>query len=675
MTRYVPFYYLRIRIRPTDIIQTIYSPLHFVDSQENEGEGLSAPDTMLKARPFTEGRSPCFGTPSKGLAVSESVSATGASNGSPQPRSARRVLKTTPKARFRHDDSQIQFAAIESSPLPADAGDVQMLTDRQKEVKARQVREAAMFPEIRSSPRSGAADYHLPKLAFQSREPPARSIADDNNSPTFPPDAMMNEFLGSSPTPSSNRKKSSDLYSDDGPPSSPPFISSHLQVHREIEPRPTEDGDDMRNNSAEAGQDGNSKNDTEEQSPMENVPEIAISGPIASLNNLERAGDNSQDSHHVLDANLMSDFDVFVDAPTDHSLDDATARIEEDGTIFAAAPDPVHEALTHIRSSPSVADGSDHGVSRILNSFQSEKSSYIPTEDDQVTAQLVNEMALASSQNTKESPPISQRAKKIKRKARSNHSPRKRAKFAATPTLSQMSIAASGEVVADCVLIDVHPAPGRVGSTAPSIKRERSASPILASIKPAIEETSIVAQRRLRRTRTSHASPSSGQEAASVRRSARKTKIGAGPDRKVPPAKNNARRSSHLSESFPSSPVAPGTSTQDCDMENADTGAGVLSVSSPDEAAAPAAAVPATHISPVAGLHDGDTCAGAGDHEQAREAVDVIPTADGILESFRMMLRTIKRITLRPEEERALVGVLFESVQQVHEAGRRNMGT
>ncbi|OAF58788.1 hypothetical protein VC83_06068 [Pseudogymnoascus destructans] len=56
---------------------------------------------------------------------------------------------TTP--RLRHDDSQIQFAVIESSPT---AEDSQLLTDHQREVKERQQEEAAaMFPDLRKSPR------------------------------------------------------------------------------------------------------------------------------------------------------------------------------------------------------------------------------------------------------------------------------------------------------------------------------------------------------------------------------------------------------------------------------------------------------------------------------------------------------------------------------------------
>jgi hypothetical protein len=62
-------------------------------------------------------------------------------------RSSRR--SATPK--LRHDDSQIQFAAIESSSPSRPAEQSQVLTDRQKEVRERQRENATLFPELRSS--------------------------------------------------------------------------------------------------------------------------------------------------------------------------------------------------------------------------------------------------------------------------------------------------------------------------------------------------------------------------------------------------------------------------------------------------------------------------------------------------------------------------------------------
>lgn len=58
----------------------------------------------------------------------------------------------TPPTRLRHDDSQIRFVAVESSPIDPANNESQLLTDRQKEVKERQQADAAIFSDIRSSP-------------------------------------------------------------------------------------------------------------------------------------------------------------------------------------------------------------------------------------------------------------------------------------------------------------------------------------------------------------------------------------------------------------------------------------------------------------------------------------------------------------------------------------------
>lgn len=65
--------------------------------------------------------------------------------------------RTPAKAGFRpvlrHDDSQVQFVSIESSPLPGEDLESQCLTARQKEVRERQDHEAALlFPDLRSGP-------------------------------------------------------------------------------------------------------------------------------------------------------------------------------------------------------------------------------------------------------------------------------------------------------------------------------------------------------------------------------------------------------------------------------------------------------------------------------------------------------------------------------------------
>ena len=111
--------------------------------------------------------------------------------------------KTTPTARLRHDDSQIQFAAIESSPLAPGVMDLQLLTDKQKEVKERQHEEAAaMFADLRSSPRPATT---RPMVDVRSTDGQLPEVLNEEPiSPILPlQNEIMDSFLGSSPTPRS----------------------------------------------------------------------------------------------------------------------------------------------------------------------------------------------------------------------------------------------------------------------------------------------------------------------------------------------------------------------------------------------------------------------------------------------------------------------------------------
>ncbi|RMX99563.1 hypothetical protein D0867_04568 [Hortaea werneckii] len=134
------------------------------------------------------------------------------------------------KARLRHDDSQLHFAPIESSPVHFE--DSQMLTERQKEIKARQHENAQMFPELSSSPvvKQKTTVRKLEKrLDFNSESAGEEPIG----TPTGPPDAnapMSDDNIPSSPTPSSAKDPGSaqiEMHESDSelaqdPPSSPP---------------------------------------------------------------------------------------------------------------------------------------------------------------------------------------------------------------------------------------------------------------------------------------------------------------------------------------------------------------------------------------------------------------------------------------------------------------------
>lgn len=157
----------------------------------------------------------------------------------PQPSSG----NSTPKARLRHNDSQVEFAPVNSSPLqPTDES--QALTEHQREVKERQMQNAQLFPEMSSSPmaHSTALQRNVSKqLDFISRS--EQMNADDSGTPTGLPDAnvLASDDLPSSPTPSSARAASQgppgteDDQEDDAspqdPPSSPPQAAIDQDLH------------------------------------------------------------------------------------------------------------------------------------------------------------------------------------------------------------------------------------------------------------------------------------------------------------------------------------------------------------------------------------------------------------------------------------------------------------
>jgi len=126
-----------------------------IDSQQiEEAPRSSAPATVTPRKPFhMAGRS------------SKPTSAVSTPTRS-APHSRQSVL-STPPARLRHDDSQIQFVAVESSPIGLPRYDSQLLTDHQKEVKTRQRADIAIFSDIRSSPVNDTQPTTAPAIAAQ----------------------------------------------------------------------------------------------------------------------------------------------------------------------------------------------------------------------------------------------------------------------------------------------------------------------------------------------------------------------------------------------------------------------------------------------------------------------------------------------------------------------------
>ncbi|KAI9766628.1 MAG: hypothetical protein M1840_006439 [Geoglossum simile] len=133
--------------------------------------------------------------------------------------------KLAPQPRLRHDDSQIQFATIDSSPIGDTGMDSQVLTDHQRDVRERQQMDAAaMFPDIRSSPKVviSTDKRHFQQRSLSPGLPSASEWAADNSSAPIlppPPRYLGDTFTGSSPASKGNYT----------PPSSPPVpLENHM---------------------------------------------------------------------------------------------------------------------------------------------------------------------------------------------------------------------------------------------------------------------------------------------------------------------------------------------------------------------------------------------------------------------------------------------------------------
>ncbi|KAM6538466.1 hypothetical protein FALCPG4_000337 [Fusarium falciforme] len=119
--------------------------------------------------------------------------------------------KRTNTPRLRHDNSQIQFAPIVSSLLVEES---QHLTERQKEVRQRQQENAALYPSIRSSPRTRSRAA----VEEQEKESDTKKTRNLESTPERP--ASYEDFITSTPTP--RRGQALQLEGFNDPPSSPP---------------------------------------------------------------------------------------------------------------------------------------------------------------------------------------------------------------------------------------------------------------------------------------------------------------------------------------------------------------------------------------------------------------------------------------------------------------------
>lgn len=509
-----------------DICQVEFTPFNFIESQEIEPEATlptrssDSAERKLDAdvqrnvtqRKLTEGVPKILSRGTRSTSVSDE----------------RRVEpKSTPTRRLRHNDSQIQFAAIDSSPLGSDALDTQLLTDRQREVTERQRFEAAaMFPGLGSSPRvrTRGPEDALPRLFLSAdRRSNASVDVDDPASPTLPPvDALMNDFIPSSPSSRSSQKRSDlkaldvepassppnatvqpEALSLDGPPSSPPRILQDVDEPVAMEVLASSVVTDDQYHNCEKPASDLEMGNTAPVSPPEAKPDTYS-------RNLQVGSSPPVESYCAAGEHVASDLDIFVDAhsspvasspPTSGGFHEESLEYsqmlglpeEQDETINTAANDegPCKEPDTRAMDDARLPteDRMDlthqEDVSRIDDSFQAASPRSFPGHEEQTSAQLVHDLEKASQVEIQDATAIETEVQsplvKRKRKHASEspasstkktrvRSPRKSVQV----VIERRETASAVEELHDCIVVDTSAVKARRHPLSQEIKPEQS---------------------------------------------------------------------------------------------------------------------------------------------------------------------------------------------------------
>ncbi|KAL8773198.1 MAG: hypothetical protein Q9209_001874 [Squamulea sp. 1 TL-2023] len=705
-----------------DVSEIMSSPFNFVESQEDEND-VKVESAAAKA--------------SRRLIASELHNTSHSrktairSPGTPSARASRRDRTMTPKARLRHDNSQLQFAAIESSPLNSESGETQHLTNHQKETKERQGNDAAaMFKDIRSSPRILRSAKPPLELVLHKTQTSGKPLdVDAEPSPTFPPgDATMNEFLGSSPTPRSSSRISVDHQFNDNSGSSP--LNSPIAERRG---RPA--------NIHSLLKTGNSPKPT--SIAVENViqpPEVsdpASLAPPTVQNTLEnnKGSFNSASNHKTpivhepiqnpeqrsptTAEHAVFDSQVFVDASADLAVDKAVDNPEdkypEDKTspypeshVVEATPKPVTPRSHKDTRNKAAATRHTNGgsiVEKIEDSFCAEQPS-TPTEDELVREQLLRDLEEASSQAGSQVPKRrpslsspSEASRKRKILANASTKPRKKARQE-LPLSSQIV-----EVVVEkrsnnheYFIIDDRPAAGTGRLASPASKRKRSPSPSKSCPPSSSKGSSSKNTSARRRTRsmagctslqpselvdgTTTSAPNAQSDAnnnfaatARIEQHSRKRQRSEPFQEKFLEGSNERSNQGddplHISDA--ASLQEPATEMNDISSSQIEGIKHVLlsTGDTPLEAHETSSALLPSSSS------GGDTIPNTpcDDAQQAQQASPAQTTGRSpgqrMLDRFKSLLNDLKHITLWPAEEKEMMKVALEVVGGVHEAGFR----
>ena len=589
------------------------------------------------------------------------------------------VLKSTPRKslrrgtpdassrrRLRHDDSQIQFAPMDSSP-PSININSQILTDHQKEIRERQrYGNASLFPDIRSSPSRVKPIFtkgEAPQLILNTnRRSQEKLDPDAETSPTFPaPGDLMSDFLGSSPTPRSNRKGSADRASFGSLPSSPRSKGSQSLIAH----------------------------------GPEYVPDQILDRPM--------------DSIISADGDLISDREAFVDVLF-NPISSRPAKINSDQEQSAITPEglPTYTSdscslsdqemqIEVVKSEPTedvsnVVQLHTRDVNCIPNFGHEGTICDLPNHDDEISAQLAHDLERASSQQGYAAEQVTEKSKvgasqtdeiPLKRK-RSIVSPEGIAKrVKRSPRRSIAVIIESAPRASVYKVLE-----NTTASPECDANQDRAPRGIMSPRKRSKgqEDLGFSSMRKncVNKRQSAHksGSDSSKQPSSQRRRSARLSQtsdhaIGEDTPR-VLYLDRGAHQNSRSASPSSAKSSAPFGSPSIQDPEEPMTQLGNQNTdgtlpppntkTTSDETLDVPEAPAVTSAQQLLQTQDNGTMNKSTNEVQ----YDDTSPAPNALQRLKLWLEDVKQVKLGVEEERAIVNVLFDSVREVHEAGRRN---
>lgn len=636
--------------------------------------------------------------------------------------------KTTPKtrARPRHDDSQMHFAVIESSPLVPEAVDSQLLTNHQKEVRERQQFEAGvMFRDLRTTPKIRVREQGdiLPKLILRGTQVSrSESNAVDSGAVLPAADDISDDFFESSPTPRSSIRRNSGNrpWSSRGPSPTPAKEHTDIQSSR---------GDSI----ISIGKPANCEAEAEGRMLIgdnDSASELQDMKIASRANVLGDLGDSDESSYlqpiefgpdemgltspnqdqDMLDADPSLDLDVFIDAPSEllqtaeRDMHELHAEVPSSLIQAHEEPEPsdhpVSEGIIQEPVTPypqgNLSKGEpnnwttpeENEISRIMDSFQGSETSHILSDEDQIVAQLASDLSRASSEAEAEisgsSSPIRQEAASSsrKRKGSAENTGRYTKKLRALPQLQAVQVVVPAKRAGSTES-------GRTPMDERKLRRAHKEKQEPSPLAPRFTRSSarISAKKSTARknpNRSTGKNPSRSTSVTDVSWAAsEETGI-------LPTKKKSGIKSGHRKESDPNCDRATDNDISQVQLQPVEMGQAQTSQSQSHNIRKPAleqgsedlgdvAPSPkATDIRPIADeTLAAINRAGSEDLQYVQpEAMEQAgrPRAQEILTGFRRLLGNIKQMVLGVEEEREMIGVLFESVSEVHAAGRRSTG-